>query len=466
MSIGDGAIQVAITSAEGTYRISDLSAGLYALRVSADGFDPSSSSFTLTDDQVVDVALRRWVDGGSAPVPAPLPDRWTLAGRATNADTRIPLAGVQIEVTDGANRGRKTATNVEGRYRLADLAPGSTTLSATLEAYVSKSVTIVLDDDRALDFVLALKAIEGPSGPLVSGRTVDVLSASPLAGVTVRFDDGSEDVTDTTGAFAVTGTAAGSHQHVTVSSASTVERQTQIRVPGEDPTITLISRSFDLRSFDEMFRARGGLHRWVEAPRLVVQRRVLAFSTTTAMTYTATADTMSDAEVNDLVADLEWALPQLTGGTLLNFASVDIELADENAAVAISRPGTIVVARYDGLDKAISAWGYGRWAWNGAGEVQAGALLLDNDFDQSGSPSIRSLRAHELGHTLGYDHVSGYTSVMHISATIEPTPFDLDATTIAFRRRPLNLSPDVDPDPITVNRQTSLRATLTWEGAR
>jgi hypothetical protein len=458
--------QMALTDAEGLYRIGDLSAGEYALRVSAEGFEPSSSSFTLTADLTLDFALTRWSDGDSAPEPPQPPtDRWVLAGVATDAGTRLPLAGVRIEVTDGANSGRTATTGPDGRYLMVDLAPGSATIRATLEQYLPKSATIALQDDRTLDFSLERATTPGPSGPSVSGRAVDALSTIPIPGVTVRIDDAGESTTGADGAFTLTAAATGGRQRLTLSSASTVERQTHIRVPGEAPTVTLISRAFDLRTFDEMFRARGGLHRWVEAPRLVVQRRVLAFTNTTAMSYVATADTMSDAEANDLIADLRWALPQLTGVTFQDFAGVDVELAAEGVAVAISRPGVITVARYQGLDAALSAWGYGRWSWNAAGEVQAGAMLLDNAFERTNSPYRRSLRVHEFGHTLGYDHVSSTTSVMHISARIEPTPFDRDATTIAFLRRPLNLSPDIDPDPITVNGMTRTSG-LTWAGAR
>jgi hypothetical protein len=463
---GDTADKVAVADAEGSYRLVDLPPGSYALRAVADGFDPSSSSLTLTGDRVLDFTLTRWTGGGSAPEPPPGPaERWTLAGTVTDASSQSPLAGVRIEITDGVNRGRVVTTDEQGEYTLADLEPGAATVRAACDDFTPKSATVTIQADRALDFRLERVAAPGPSGPAISGRTVDALSEQPIAGVVVRIEGAGEATTNGNGEFTVTAADSSGTQRVTLTSASTVERHTQIHVPGGIPAVTLIPRSLDLRAFDQMLRARGGLHRWVEAPRLVVQRSVLTFTGTSEMSYTATADSMSEAEADELVADLAWALPQLTGLTFSSFAGVEVERADEGDAVSISRPGVIVVARYAGLNAAISAWGYGRWAWNGAGEVQAGALMLDNDFEQSNSPYRRSLRAHELGHALGYDHVSGGTSVMDISGRIEPTAFDRDATTIAFRRRPLNLSPDTDPDPITVNRMRSV-GTLRWEGAR
>jgi hypothetical protein len=180
------------------------------------------------------------------------------------------------------------------------------------------------------------------------------------------------------------------------------------------------------------------------------------------MVSKAGSQVMSEGEATDLAADLAWALAQLTGGAITSFSSVDVVLADEGAEVTLSRPGTIFVARYEGLQTALSMLGYSRWAWNAAGEVQTGVLMLDSTFDQSGSGRRRALRAHELGHTLGYDHVTTRESVMHPAASMEPTPFDHAATKIAFRRPPLNVAPDIDPDP-GLGKPAS--AHLTWAGA-
>ena len=38
--------------------------------------------------------------------------------------------------------------------------------------------------------------------------------------------------------------------------------------------------------------------------------------------------------------------------------------------------------------------------------MTSGESMLDRDFERSGSPFLRSLRAHELGHALGYNHVT------------------------------------------------------------
>jgi hypothetical protein len=51
----------------------------------------------------------------------------------------------------------------------------------------------------------------------------------------------------------------------------------------------------------------------------------------------------------------------------------------------------------------------------------------------SGSIFGRSLRAYELGHSLGYNHVTLRESVMNASARIEPNPFTANLRGIAER---------------------------------
>src|SRR5690606_14285939 len=99
---------------------------------------------------------------------------------------------------------------------------------------------------------------------------------------------------------------------LTASSAGTVERSTLLRVPADGVQLSLIPASFDLDSFDAMFRGDGGiLRRWTTAPPLVIERSALAFTRINDRTFTATDDVMSEIEAEQLVDDLEWALDEL-----------------------------------------------------------------------------------------------------------------------------------------------------------
>jgi hypothetical protein len=300
----------------------------------------------------------------------------------------------------------------------------------------------------------------------VNGTAVDALTDRPLSGVTVRVDGLGETVTSASGSFHFDAADPQQIRPVAMSSALTVERATRLRIPGPDATLSLMPASLDLAAFDQMFRGNlGSLHRWTSAPRIVVQNRVLQFTNISDIDYTALSSVMSADEGTALIGDLTWALPQLTGNAFDAFADQQRETAAEGARVRVSRSGLIVVARYEGLTAATGFWGYTRWAWNGAGEMTTGIVMLDRGFETSGSQFRRSLRAHEFGHALGYNHVTLTPSVMNQAARLGPNSFDRDAAKFAFQRPPLNRSPDIDPDPYTGNLR-ALASQVFWSGAQ
>lgn len=299
----------------------------------------------------------------------------------------------------------------------------------------------------------------------INGVAVDAISDRPLSGVTVKIDGVGEVVTTAAGAFHLAAADPQSVRGVTVSSAQTVDRATRLKVPGPDVMLTLMPTSLDLAAFDQMFRNGGVLHRWTSSPRVVLQNRGLVFTNISDLEYTALGAVMSDAEGTSILDDLTWSLPQLTGNTFTEFTDQQRETAADGDRVRVSRPGLVVIARYEGLTAATGYWGYTRWSWNGAGEMTGAIIMLDRGFDTSSSPFKRSLRAHEFGHALGYNHVNARASVMNQAATIEPNSFDRDGAKLAFQRPPLNRTPDIDPDPFTGNLRARA-AQIYWAGDR
>lgn len=467
VSIAEGAADeppAAVSDDAGHYEIAALPSGTYVVRAEADGFSPATNHVVIEGDTRIDFTLRRpdtgGEDGPDDPGDDPDPVLYTLSGTTLDERTREPLSGVRIEIASGPNSGRAT-TAEGGQWTMADLVPGPLALIASIDGYTEARVELSLDSDTRIELRLT-PAAPGPSGPALAGVVVDALSQAPLPGVVVRVAGGGNGTSGPDGHFVVP-TGGESSRYRTVLSAPDVVERSTIVAAGSEAEIGLIPARFDLRSFDEMFRGRGALHRWVEAPRLVIERRVLRFSNTTDSHYEAGEALMTEEESAGLAADLAWALPQLTGGRFAAFASVDVVASEPGTSVPIGQNGVIFVARFEGLTDALGAWGYGRWAWNATGEVRRGAVMLDATFDSEPSVHRRSLRAHELGHALGCDHVSAPTSVMHVSARIEPTSFDLDAARIAFQRPPLNRAPDIDPDPLVVSRAPD---GLVWAGDR
>lgn len=309
------------------------------------------------------------------------------------------------------------------------------------------------------DGVIGAPLPAGSTGPFVTrGRLVDTVNQSGFANITVQ-GDGLLGYSDPTGAFALLApTSKPDPRDMTFTGSGIVQRQTHLRVPGPDAAVSLIASTFDLTAFNQMMRVPQ-LQRWVTAPPLLVETRALQFTDVNASSAVGVADAMSDAEYGGMVDDLTWALPQLTGATFGGFAGVTRQNSADGATVTLLASGRITVARVVGLTASTGFWGYGRWLTQGDGTVVGGNLVLDRDFERSGSQFSRSLRAHELGHAMGYNHVTSRASFMNSSARLEPNVFDLAACQIAFARRPGNLSPDTDPSSASLN---SLSQILTW----
>jgi len=145
-----------------------------------------------------------------------------------------------------------------------------------------------------------------------------------------------------------------------------------------------------------------------------------------------------------LVEHLTEGLSLLTGQRFANFSSIVIERPSPGDRVSTLRTGAIVVGRYRGVQTLSSTVGLGRWSTSGnSPEVIGGAIYLDYNFDRDES-ARRLLRIHELGHALGYLHVTRRVSIMNPAIGPSPTEFDRNAAMIAFERMPGNQSPDDD----------------------
>ena len=277
-----------------------------------------------------------------------------------------------------------------------------------------------------------------------SGTTIDALSGAPVPSLTVSLDDGVSALSGADGTFQLTAPATGACR-VTVSGPTVVQRETTLTMPAANASLSLIPSRFDLATFDQMVRDGGALHRWTSTPALVIIDAVLRFTSVSDSAFTALGERLTSGERDAIVADLAWGLPQVTGGTIGAFASVSVESPAPGASVNVfSREGTIVVARFSGLSQGTGYSGYGRSARRGDAVV-AGAIMIDRDFDAAMGANVRPLRVHEMGHALGYAHVTTRQSFMNAAAVYDPNDFDRDATRIAFQRAPGNQSPDRDP---------------------
>lgn len=311
--------------------------------------------------------------------------------------------------------------------------------------------------------LVACSGSKGPTSPTPSpvpntvtspARITDAITGNALGGVTATGADIGGSASSISGVMTVGATtASASARAVTFSRDGYVSRTVAMKIPGGEVAVTLIPSTFNLSAFDELLRVTR-LQRWTSAPPLRVQTRTLRFTGVNQADAVAVDDVMSGDERVSLEEDLTWALPQLTGNTFTAFAGITRETLAVDGQMQVLNTGMITVARYTGLTAATGFWGYSRWQFRTDGTVIGGTIMLDKDYEKSNHPARRSLRAHELGHALGYTHVTPglQQSVMNPNALTEPNTFDKQATVIAFLRPPGNVRPDSDPAEASLNR--------------
>lgn len=285
-----------------------------------------------------------------------------------------------------------------------------------------------------------------PETPRVlQGQAVSAIDGTAAGVVNIQVGSHAAIQTDANGNFQVDLGAPGTYAAV-VSGDPIVERHTSVTGPTADPTrIALIPATFDLQAFDEMFRAsHNRLQRWTTRPSLVIIGTVMRYVAGNTEKYQATGERLTDDEVAALVANLNEGLSLLTAGTYSEFASVEIERPKKGEQVNVQRVGKIVIGRYVGISTLVHTIGYGNWAEQADGTVVGGTVWLDRDFDKDDARR-RLLRMHELGHALGYSHVTVRPSIMNPAIGPEPTDFDRGGASIAFQRPVGNTSPDTDP---------------------
>jgi hypothetical protein len=285
---------------------------------------------------------------------------------------------------------------------------------------------------------------------VLQGQAVSAIDGSATGVVNVQIGTHSAIQTDSGGHFQVDVGAPGTYP-TTISGASIIERRTSLTGPSTEPAkVGLIPASYDLQAFNEMFRGSNNrLQRWTTQPSLVIVASVMKYADG-AEQFPAIGEQMSDEEVTALASELKQALTWLTAGTFTTFADVDVQRPAAGDQVTVRRPGKIVIGRYTGIPPATHAVGYGSWAEQPDGTVVGGTVWLDRDFDRADSRRWL-VRTHELGHALGYSHVTVRPSIMNPSIGPEPTDFDRAGAVIAFQRPVGNTSPDTDP---TTNART------------
>jgi len=126
----------------------------------------------------------------AAPVrPSPPPvATFTLTGRVVHAPTGTPTVGATVSVTTGVNAGRSTQSDLEGRFTLANLQPGTFPIEVAFGV-----LGTVLRRDVQLTQDTTLELVWTPAPPptfALSGRITEAGAGAALGGATLAVIDG------------------------------------------------------------------------------------------------------------------------------------------------------------------------------------------------------------------------------------------------------------------------------------
>jgi hypothetical protein len=160
---------------------------------------------------------------------------------------------------------------------------------------------------------------------------------------------------------------------------------------------------------------------------------------------TATEALLDSSEIQSIVSLMTAALPQLTAGTFQTFRSITVRstIAGDDVAMTTSQCITVVVY----LVKDGSVCGRAAPDYDPSYMVRSGRVWIYRDWTHCNRGTV----VHELGHALGYNHVTTVPSIMNPVSPANIQPFDLQAVTVAFARPPGNRAPDIDPAAWAVN---------------
>lgn len=188
------------TDPDGHFLINDLDGGDYTLEVNAPGLQPVRLQLRLAQGQQTDVGQLELVADGAD-------DAGTLRGTVTDAATGEPLQGATLSVAD---RDRTTTTDGTGAYQFTGLAPGTLTVEAVADGFVSRTLEVAVEAGT----IALLSPALTPSRTLevsVAGAITDNDTGAAIAGATVAVS-GADEATATTGAdgsYSIQGLAPG-----------------------------------------------------------------------------------------------------------------------------------------------------------------------------------------------------------------------------------------------------------------
>jgi hypothetical protein len=286
--------------------------------------------------------------------------------------------------------------------------------------------------------------------PNVTGQVVNIESlVSGISDVVISGVGARAARTDAGGFFTLD--ANGSAYALLLTHPNFVDRRTAAVLPANGLHVSMIPSTFDQAAFEE-FAPRAtttGLRRWTRDPSLVVLTNVVEYDGI-AYDPLVTDRQVPDADFACMLDGVQRAIAPMSDQTM-KFTKVDVtsQPAGSRFSIPSTPEGTIVLVVAHGV---LANGRAAAFAGAQPNVLVRGVVWVSADNLPLCGTTASRVYPHELGHALGYQHVTLEPSVMSgIQPTSALTPFDRDAIRIVYQRPPGNRSPDIDPPTYVIN---------------
>lgn len=192
------------TVADGSFLADGLGAGSYTLQLTLSNYSPFATTTVTSSGQATDlgvITLKQLSTSSTA----------SVSGTIRDATTGHALGGVTVTATGAPS---PATSNADGTYVIANVPPGTVTVTAALSGYTSASITSSLTAGAMLVFSPNLQQGSAQDTGVVTGTVVNGATGLPLSGVTVnavgdRFTASGS--TDVQGSYRIEGVRAGAY---------------------------------------------------------------------------------------------------------------------------------------------------------------------------------------------------------------------------------------------------------------